>query len=65
MRMRWNNTDIARGRALAEFGRGGNEEIISRLAGLRAQAEEIGLKAALPALDAALQSGKVSEPHKS
>jgi tetratricopeptide (TPR) repeat protein len=46
---------ITRGRALAEFGRSGrSDELVTRLAALREQANEIGLLAAVPALDSAL-----------
>jgi len=46
---------IARARALADFGRNGtNEGLAQRLAALREQAHEVGLLAALPALDSAM-----------
>ena len=46
---------IARGRALAEFGRAGqSDELVARLIALRQQANDIGLLAAVPALDSAL-----------
>ena len=48
---------IARGRALAGFGHGGRDAAtIDELRRLRAEAERIGLKTALPALDEALKA---------
>lgn len=47
---------IARGRALADVGRNGlSDELTARLASLRSQATEIGLLAAIPALESALE----------
>jgi len=52
---------IARGRALAEFGRDGrSDELVTRLTALRQQANEIGLLAAVPALDAALGDTRIA-----
>lgn len=49
---------IARGRALASHGRGeGDDSTITALQRLRDEAEEIGLKSALPAIRQALQHG--------
>jgi hypothetical protein len=46
---------IARGRALAAFGRGGRDgAMIDELRRLRDEADRIGLATALPALDGAL-----------
>jgi hypothetical protein len=46
---------IARGRALAAFGRGGQDgAMIDELRRLRDEADRIGLATALPALDGAL-----------
>ena len=51
----WCDFFIARGRALAVFGRGErNPEILAELQRLRDEAERVGLKTALPALDEAL-----------
>ena len=48
---------IARGRALAAFGRGGrNAATIDELRRLRGEVERIGLKTSLPALEAALEA---------
>jgi hypothetical protein len=49
---------IARGRALAAFGRGGRDgAMIDELRRLRDEAERIGMTTALPALEAALEAG--------
>jgi hypothetical protein len=46
---------ISRGRVIAKLGRDGrDQQTLSRLAELRKQAEEVGLIAAIPAMDAAL-----------
>ena len=51
----WADFFIARGRALAAFGRGARDEkTLGEIARLREEAEEVGLKIAVPALDAAL-----------
>ena len=51
----WADFYIARGRALAAVGRGARDEkTLGEIARLRAAAEEVGLKIAVPALDAAL-----------
>ncbi len=48
---------IARGRTLAAFGRGNREDpTMQELQCLRDEAERVGLKLALPALEAALSS---------
>jgi class 3 adenylate cyclase/tetratricopeptide (TPR) repeat protein len=58
----WIDFAIARGRALAAWGRGPRDAAASeRLEALRAQAERAGLRAALPAIEAAL-AGKESPP---
>jgi tetratricopeptide (TPR) repeat protein len=50
---------IGRGRALAEFGRGNRKDAtMQELRRLRDEAEQIGLKIALPALDEALEAAK-------
>ena len=51
----WSDFFIARGRALVAHGRGGRDETtMQELKRLRDEAERVGLKPALPALDAAL-----------
>ena len=51
---------LARGRALARCGRsGGDDKSNGQLSALRAQADDAGLRAAIPALDAALGSSGV------
>jgi hypothetical protein len=51
----WADFFIARGRALAAFGRGaGDAHVMAEIARLREAAEEVGFKIAIPALDAAL-----------
>ena len=51
----WADFYIARGRALAAFGRGArSEKTLGEIARLRDEAEEVGLRIAVPALDAAL-----------
>ncbi|MEE8247522.1 MAG: tetratricopeptide repeat protein, partial [Alphaproteobacteria bacterium] len=51
------NFFIARGRALAAFGRGGRDAAtIDELRGLRDEAERVGLATALPALEGALEA---------
>jgi len=53
----WSDFFIARGRALASFGRGDrNDEIVLELQRLGDEAEHVGLKNALPALQQALAS---------
>ena len=53
----WCDFFIARGRALAAWGRGQrDDEILAELHHLRAEAERIGLTTALPALDETLKS---------
>jgi hypothetical protein len=51
----WCEFFIARGRTLAAYGRGHREDsIIEELRRLHAQAESVGLRRALPALEVAL-----------
>ena len=51
----WCDFFVARGRALAEFGRGRRDpKSLAELRGLREEAERVALRAALPALDRAL-----------
>ncbi len=53
----WSDFYIARGRALAAFGRGsGDEATMQELQRLRDEAERVGLKGAIPALEEALLS---------
>ncbi|MEE8500818.1 MAG: hypothetical protein V3S27_09620, partial [Kiloniellales bacterium] len=53
----WTDFFIARGRALAAFGRGGRDAAtIDELRRLRAEAERIGFKTAMPALEKALDA---------
>ncbi len=53
----WTDFFIARGRALAAFGRGGRDAAtIDQLRRLRDEAERIGFKTALPGLEAALKA---------
>jgi len=48
---------IARGRALADFGRGNRDDATTQeLQRLRDEAERVGLKVAIPALEEALSS---------
>ncbi len=56
--LRWTDFFIARGRALAAFGRGGRDAAtIEELRRLRDEAERIGLTTALPALEEVLKAG--------
>ncbi len=51
----WGDFFIARGRALAQFGRGGREaELLAELRRLRGEAERVALRSALPGLDRVL-----------
>ena len=51
----WADFFVARGRALAAFGRGRRDPTLGReLARLRREGERLGLKVALPAIEAAL-----------
>ncbi len=60
----WCDFFIARGRALAEYGRGRRDDsTIQGLRGLRDQAERIGLRITLPALDAALTDALCDSAH--
>jgi class 3 adenylate cyclase/tetratricopeptide (TPR) repeat protein len=53
----WSDFFVARGRALAAFGRGRrDDEIVLELQRLRDEAEQVGLKNALPALEEALMT---------
>jgi hypothetical protein len=53
----WSDFFIARARALATFGRGGRDAALStELERLRSDADRIGLRIAMPALEAALAS---------
>jgi hypothetical protein len=53
----WSDFVIARGRALAAFGRGGRDAALgAELERLRSEADRVGLRIALPALAAALAS---------
>ncbi len=53
----WSDYFVARGRALAAFGRGkGDAVTIEELRRLRAEAERIGFKTAMSALDEALKA---------
>ena len=53
----WSDFFIARGRALAEFGRGRrDDELVDTLRRLRDEAKRIGLKLAEPAIEQALQA---------
>lgn len=55
----WSDFFIARGRALAAFGRGQRDDAtIAALQRLRAEAEEIGLRVPIPRLDAALATAR-------
>ena len=58
----WSDFFIARGRTLAAYGQGRRDaEVAQELRRLREEAERVGLKTALPALDAALsEAGAVS-----
>ena len=54
----WSDLFIARGRALAAFGRGKpSEALIQQLKELRNEAEQVGFAIALPAIEKALESG--------
>ncbi|MCZ6533302.1 MAG: adenylate/guanylate cyclase domain-containing protein, partial [SAR324 cluster bacterium] len=51
----WSDFFIARGRALAAYGRGSQDDaLLEELKGLREEADRVGLKLALPALEEAL-----------
>ena len=53
----WCDLFIARGRALAAFGRGQSDgEVLAELGRLRGQAERAGILTAIPGLDAALKA---------
>ncbi len=53
----WSEFFIARGRALATWGRGRREpELVAELQRLRSEAERLSLTTALPALDQALKA---------
>jgi tetratricopeptide (TPR) repeat protein len=53
----WSDFFIARGRALAAFGRGRRDgEILAELRRLRVQAERAGIRTSVPGLDAALRT---------
>jgi tetratricopeptide (TPR) repeat protein len=55
----WADFFIARGRALAAFGRGRRDAaLMSKLDHLRAEGEKMGLKPAVPAIEAALAGGR-------
>jgi class 3 adenylate cyclase/tetratricopeptide (TPR) repeat protein len=55
--LQWTDFFIARGRALATFGRGSRDDAtMKELQHLRDEAERVGLKIALPALEEALSS---------
>jgi class 3 adenylate cyclase/tetratricopeptide (TPR) repeat protein len=58
----WSDFFIARGRTLSAYGQGRRDaEVLQELRRLREEAERVGLKTALPALDAALsEAGAVS-----
>ncbi|HSK28584.1 MAG TPA: tetratricopeptide repeat protein, partial [Candidatus Limnocylindria bacterium] len=60
----WCDFFITRGRALAAYGRGRRDDsTIQRLRGLRDEAERIGLRIALPALDSALTAALCDATH--
>lgn len=51
----WSNFFIARGRALAALGRGRRDAaLMAEIRGLRDEGERLGLRIALPAIEAAL-----------
>ena len=58
----WCDFFIARGRALARFGRGlRDDNLMRQLRDLRNEASRVGLRPAIPALDQALGSFKVEK----